>query len=161
MIVLGKPNLWSISQMNSTAWSDEIFVTSLTSIHLVNLSTATKYVCKTSWHCWEWSYHVKAPASERPRWRYGYQVVSRQVTVWQSIGILGIVWWVVLRLTMLWASRILIWRLCRPACVKPRGFHMCLHELPVGFLFLLLLWHISWGFLILRLSCKDLLSTRT
>ena len=41
MIVLGKPNLWSISLMNSTARSDEIFLIGLTSIHLVNLSTAT------------------------------------------------------------------------------------------------------------------------
>ena len=47
MIVLGKPNLWSISLMNSTALSDEIFVTGLTSIHLVNLSTATNMCVKS------------------------------------------------------------------------------------------------------------------
>ena len=46
MIVLGKPNLWSISLMNSTARSDEIFVIGLTSIHLVNLSTATSTCVK-------------------------------------------------------------------------------------------------------------------
>ena len=46
MIVFGKPNLWSISLMNSTARSYEIFLIGLTSIHLVNLSTATRMCVK-------------------------------------------------------------------------------------------------------------------
>jgi len=46
MIVFGKPNLWSISLMNSTARSDDNFLIGLTSIHLVNLSTATRTCVK-------------------------------------------------------------------------------------------------------------------
>ena len=42
MIVLGKPNRCKMSQMKSTSLSDDIFVIGLYSIHLVNLSTATR-----------------------------------------------------------------------------------------------------------------------
>ena len=83
MIVLGKPNLWSISLMNSTARSDEIFLIGLTSIHLVNLSTATRMCVKPPGAVG--SGHQEAPASERPQWRYGYQVVSKQATLFGEV----------------------------------------------------------------------------
>ena len=41
MIVWGNPNRWMMSEMKSTALSDEILTMGLYSIHLVNLSTAT------------------------------------------------------------------------------------------------------------------------
>ena len=62
------------------------------SFHPRRANKVQKIVCEASWRCWEWSYHVKALASERPRWRYGYQVCEQASdSVWRSIGILGIV----------------------------------------------------------------------
>jgi len=55
------------------------------SFHPRRANKVQKIVCEASWRCWEWSYHVKTLASERPRWRYGYQVVSRQVTLFGEV----------------------------------------------------------------------------
>src|SRR5437868_15001664 len=65
MILLGTPNLTTMSWKNSLALAVVIVTTGLASIHLVNLSMATKR-CVTTGRSLQGANHVEAPDCERP-----------------------------------------------------------------------------------------------
>jgi hypothetical protein len=64
-------------QMKLTTQSMEIFVIGLYSIHFVNLSMATNTWVKPS----QRENHVQAPASKRPGWWYGDEVMRRDMSL--------------------------------------------------------------------------------
>src|SRR5438132_12175092 len=72
MILFGTPNLTTISWKNSLALVAVIAATGLASIHLVNLSMATKR-CVTTGRFMQGADHVEPPDCKRPSDRDGLQ----------------------------------------------------------------------------------------
>src|SRR5438132_9342611 len=79
MILLGTPNLTTISWKNSLALAAVIVATGLASIHLVNLSKATKEVCVTTGRFLQGADHVETPDRKGPSDRDGLQFLRWHV----------------------------------------------------------------------------------
>jgi hypothetical protein len=81
IMLLGSPNLYMISLMNSTSFAAVIEATCFTLIHFVNLSTATNICVNPPMSFLKRTYQIKPSCGERPSDTYGLQLMRRHVSL--------------------------------------------------------------------------------
>jgi hypothetical protein len=75
IMLLGTPNRYMISQMNSTVLTTIMEVAGFTLIHFVNLSTATKMCVNPPLASLEWTYQIQSPCRKKSGDRYGLELM--------------------------------------------------------------------------------------